>query len=192
MTRTFIAVNLSEAARATLRRMLRRVGSALPGVRLINPDDLHLTLAFLGEVDDATLANVVTLAQEVAHHTSPFTLSLGGIGIFGPPYAPRVVWAGVGGDLRRLAALQLRLTESLEEIGFPRESRPYSPHLTLARIYRPLAAASLAQLTAMVAETPRHPTHWPVAEIRVMRSDLSAKGARYSALSVAPFSQTDA
>lgn len=192
MTRTFIAVNLSETARAALRRTLRRVGSALPGVRLVNPDDLHLTLAFLGEIDDATLAAVVTLTQEAARETSPFTLNLGKLGIFGPPYAPRVVWAGVGGDLRRLGALQQRLAESLETLGFPRESRPYAPHLTLARIYRPLAATPLAQLTAMLAETPRRPAHWPVSEIRVMRSDLNAKGARYTALSVAPFSQPDA
>ncbi len=189
MTRTFIAVNLSDAAHATLRRTLRRVGSALPGVRLVNPDDLHLTLAFLGEIDDAALAAVVTLTQEVAQQTSPFTLTLDKLGIFGQPHAPRVVWVGVGGDLRRLAALQQRLAESLEALGFPRESRPYAPHLTLARITRPLAATSLAQLTALLAEAPRHPTRWPVAEIRVMRSDPNAKGARYAALSVAPLSQ---
>ncbi len=189
MTRTFIAVNLSDAAHVTLRRTLRRVGRALPGVRLVNPDDLHLTLAFLGEIDDAALAAVVTLTQEVAQQTSPFTLTLDKLGIFGQPHAPRVVWVGVGGDLRRLAALQQRLAESLEALGFPRESRPYAPHLTLARITRPLAATSLAQLTALLAEAPRHPTRWPVAEVRVMRSDPNAKGARYAALSVAPLSQ---
>lgn len=189
MTRTFLAIDLSDEARATLRRTLRRVGAALPGVRLSDAADLHLTLAFLGEIDDETLAAVVRLTEEAALQTSPFTLALGRLGIFGPPYAPRVLWAGVDGDLHRLSAFQRRLTESLEQIGFPRESRPYAPHLTLARINHPLAAASLAQLTTLLAEAPAHPVRWKVADVRVMRSDLSAKGARYSALTVAPFSK---
>lgn len=192
MTRTFLAIDLSDDARATLRRTLRRVGSALPGVRLVTAEDLHLTLAFLGEIDDEALAAVVKLTQEVAQQTSPFTLALGKLGIFGAPHAPRVLWASVGGDLHRLSTLQQHLAESLELIGFPRESRPYAPHLTLARINRPLVAASLAQLTTLLAEAPSHPTRWTVAEVRVMRSDLSANGARYTALSVAPFSQRHA
>lgn len=187
MTRTFLAVDLSDDARAALRLTLRRVGSALPGVRLVNPDDLHLTLAFLGEIDDETVAVVVKLAQEVARETHPFALSLGKLGIFGPPHAPRVVWAGVGGNLRRLTTLQHGLADALESLGFPPETRPYAPHLTLARISRPLGAASLAQLTALLAEPLKRTTRWTVADLRVMRSDLSASGPRYSTLSVAPF-----
>lgn len=192
MTRVFIAVELGDEARATLRRTLRRVGSALPGMRLVNPDDLHLTLAFLGEIDDTALDAVITVTQEVASQTSPFTLSLGSLGIFGPPHAPRVLWAGVGGDLRRLSELQSTTATALEAMGFPRESRPYAPHLTLARINRPLAAASLAKLTELLAEAPVRRARWTVADVRVMRSDIGAQGARYTALSVAPCSKPSA
>jgi RNA 2',3'-cyclic 3'-phosphodiesterase len=190
MTRTFIALDLSEAARAALRGELRRLTQALPDVRFVDPASLHLTLAFLGELDDETLAAVIALAGEVARHAAPFELALAGLGVFGPPAAPRVVWAGVGGETRPLLALQRRLAAALEAAGFPREQRPFAPHLTLARLKRPLDTAALQRLDRLLASSdstsgsgaPR----WRVADLRVMRSELAAAGARYTALSVAP------
>jgi 2'-5' RNA ligase len=186
MTRIFIALALSDAARETLRREVRRLARALPDVRFAAPDDLHLTLAFLGEVDDATLAQVIALGSDVASHSRPFELALAGLGVFGPPHAPRVVWAGVGGETPRLLALQHRLADALEALGFPREQRPFSPHLTLARLKRPLNDATAQRLRAVLAGPPPAPTRWRVDDLRVMRSDLAATGARYTALSVAP------
>jgi 2'-5' RNA ligase len=190
MTRTFIALDLSEAARAALRGELRRLAQALPDVRFVDPASLHLTLAFLGELDDETLAAVIALAGEVARHAAPFELALAGLGVFGPPAAPRVIWAGVGGETRPLLALQRRLAAALEAEGFPHEQRPFAPHLTLARLKRPLDAAARQRLDKLLASsastsasrTPR----WRVADLRVMRSELAATGARYTALSVAP------
>lgn len=186
MTRIFIALALSDAARETLRREERRLARALPDVRFAAPEDMHLTLAFLGEVDDATLAQVIALGGEVASHARPFDLALAGLGVFGPPHAPRVVWAGVGGDTQRLLALQRRLADALEALGFPREQRPFSPHLTLARLKRPLDDVAAQRLRAALVGTPPAPTRWRVDDLRVMRSDLAATGARYTTLSVAP------
>jgi len=190
MTRTFIALDLSEAARAALRSELRRLAQALPDVRFVDPGSLHLTLAFLGELDDATLAAVIALAGEVARHVAPFELALAGLGVFGPPTAPRVIWAGVGGETRPLLALQRRLAAGLEAEGFPREQRPFSPHLTLARLKRPLNDAARQRLDKLLASpastAASRALRWRVADLRVMRSELAATGARYTALSVAP------
>jgi 2'-5' RNA ligase len=186
MTRTFIALDLSEAARATLRNDLRRLARALPDVRFVDPANLHLTLAFLGELDDEALALVSALAGEVARHAAPFELALAGLGVFGPTDAPRVIWAGVGGELRSLLALQRRLADALVGEGFPREQRPFSPHLTLARLKRPLDEAARQRLRALLGGPSPRPTRWRVADLRVMRSELAATGARYTALSVAP------
>lgn len=186
MTRTFIALDLSEAAREALRRELRRLARALPDVRLADPTDLHLTLAFLGELDDDALATVIALAGEVASQSTPFELALAGLGVFGPPTSPRVVWAGVGGETRRLLTLQRRVADALEAQGFPREQRPFSPHLTLARLKRPLDESAYQRLRTLLAGPAPRPTRWRVDDLRVMRSDLAATGARYSALSVAP------
>jgi RNA 2',3'-cyclic 3'-phosphodiesterase len=185
MARIFIALALSDAARETLRREERLLARVLPDVRFATPDDLHLTLVFLGEVDEATLAQVIALVGEVASHARPFELSLAGLGVFGPPHAPRVIWAGVGGDTQRLLALQRRLADALESLGFSREQRPFSPHLTLARLKRPLDDAAAQRLRATLAGPPPAPTRWLVDDLRVMRSDLAATGARYTALSVA-------
>ena len=190
VTRTFIALDLSEVARTALRGELRRLARALPDVRFVDPDSLHLTLAFLGELDDDTLAAVIALAGEVARHTAPFELALAGLGVFGPPTALRVIWAGVGGETRSLLALQRRLAAALEAEGFPREQRPFSPHLTLARLKRPLDAAARQRLDKLLASPASKPASWEarwrVADLRVMRSELAATGARYTALSVAP------
>lgn len=185
MTRVFIALDLSEAAREALRREERRLARALPDVRFAAPEDLHLTLAFLGEVDDAALAQVIALCGEVASHAAPFELALAGLGVFGPPHAPRVIWAGVGGETPRLLALQRRLADALEALGFPREQRPFSPHLTLARLKRPLDDTAAQRLRTLLAGPPPAPTRWRMDDLRVMRSDLAASGARYTALSVA-------
>lgn len=185
MTRTFIALDLSDDTRAALRRELRRLGSALPGVRCEDPASLHLTLAFLGELDDDALAATIALADEVASQTAPFHLALGSLGVFGPPTAPRVVWAGVAGETRRLFALQRRLADALAEQGFPREQRPYSPHLTLARLKRPLDEGAYQRLRAVLDAPTRQRARWPVDDLQVMRSERTPQGSRYTALSVA-------
>lgn len=187
MTRVFIALDLSDDARAALGRELRRLARALPGVRLSDPASLHLTLAFLGEVDDATLAAVSALTGEVARETAPFHLALGRLGVFGPVEAPRVVWAGVGGELPRLRAFQRRLVDALEPLGFPRDPRPFSPHLTLARLKQAPMSGAARHLAKLLDGRPPAPTPWQVTEARVMRSDLSTTGASYSVISVAPF-----
>ncbi len=185
MTRTFISLDLSEEAREALRRELRRLERALPGVRMTDPASLHLTLAFLGELDDEALAAVIALTGEVARQTPPFRLALKGLGVFGPPTSPRVIWAGVSGDTRRLLALQRRLADALEAQGYPREQRPFAPHLTLARLSRPLDEAAYLRLRGLLESKAPQPTRWPVAEVQVMRSELAAAGARYTALSIA-------
>lgn len=187
MTRVFIALDLSDAARAELGRALRRLARALPAARVSELASLHLTLAFLGEVDDATLAVAIATTGEVASATAPFHLALGKLGIFGPREAPHVVWAGVGGELPALRALQRRLTDALEPLGFARDPRPFAPHLTLARLKAPPGPAAARGLATLLTARPPAPSRWQVAEARVMRSELAATGARYSVLGVAPF-----
>jgi 2'-5' RNA ligase len=109
-----------------------------------------------------------------------------GLGTFGPPAAPRVVWAGVGGDLPALVALQERLAGALEARGFPREARPFAPHLTLARLKSPLAPPALDRLRRRLATPPEANgeacTAWPVDALAVMKSELLRPAARYSCL----------
>ena len=187
MTRTFIAIELTDQAREALRREIARLRAALPSVRFADPAGLHLTLTFLGELDEARLAEAIAATEDVALATSPFALSIAGIGTFGGAKAPRVIWAGVVGDIAVLLAVQSHLARALEARGFVLEARPFAPHLTLARLKnRPDAEAS-RQLAALVRAAPNSAgTTLPVAALSVMKSELRPDGARYTRLREVP------
>jgi 2'-5' RNA ligase len=190
MTRTFIAIDLGEEARVYLAAEIARLGRALPAVRWSDPAGLHLTLAFLGELDDERLAGATAAVEEVAGTAKPFTLEIAGLGTFGPPAAPRVIWAGIAGNVRRLSELQAALASALEARGFPREERPFSPHLTLARLRTPLGPPELARLREMLrgagARTTAAPPRIPADHLSVMKSELLRPAARYTCLRAIP------
>ncbi|HEV8194676.1 MAG TPA: RNA 2',3'-cyclic phosphodiesterase [Ktedonobacterales bacterium] len=186
MTRTFIAVELPDNVRAFLTRAIARLRRALPSVRWVDPASLHLTLAFLGELDDDALAAAMTATEEEASKGTPFTLRTGTLGTFGPRHVPRVIWIGVEGETAHVRALQEALAQRLEAAGFPREQRPFSPHLTLARLKSPLAPEALTRLEALMHEPQHEHASWRVNEISVMKSELGRGGARYIRLQAYP------
>ena len=146
MTRTFLAVALSAAAREALRREISSLTGALPSLRWVNMASLHLTLAFLGDLDDERLAAAHEATQAAAQQSAPFALTLNQLGAFGPPHAPRVIWAGVGGEVAPLRRVQRILADELDQRGFPPQEHPFSPHLTLARVRERLPAPERAAL----------------------------------------------
>jgi 2'-5' RNA ligase len=186
MTRTFIAICLPDAVRAALASRMAALTPRLPpGVRWVAPESLHLTLAFLGELDGARLAQAEAATAVAAREGVPFALRLTHLGTFGPPRAPKVIWAGVTGDSERLRDLQDRLASELALRGFPREDRPFSPHLTLARIKAPLppeVARTLPELLRSAPEEAADDATWRVREICVMRSERLRSGAVYTCL----------
>ena len=187
LTRTFLAVEIGDEARATLTRYTQRLARALPTVRWTTADKLHLTLAFLGELDAEQLSSASEAAFSVAAQTVPFTLALNRPGYFGPSHAPRVIWMGVGGELRALTMVQQRLARELAARSLPRDDKPFAPHLTLARIKRQVDDAALARLHAILDGPAPQPSLWPVESLAVMRSDLARDGASYTRLLACPF-----
>ena len=203
MTRTFIAIELGDEARNYLTRELRRLAQTLPHLRWVDSQTLHLTLSFLGELDDEQLDQATQATIDTAVNEKPFTLRIGSLGTFGPPRSPRVVWIGVTDNTPRLLALQKHLTALLAEQGFPPEDRPYSPHLTLARIKDPLSNQELTTLQRLIPAT--RDTHArynkpastgddgqdasiPVEHLSVMKSELLRDGPRYTCLRRCPLS----
>lgn len=181
-TRTFIALELPDSVRNTLRRRIERLARMIPEIHWVDPAGLHVTLAFLGELDDAHLAAATQAAATVASIYAPFSLRLAGIGTFGSARSPRVIWVGLAGEKKQLLAVQAALADDLALRGFPREERPFSPHLTLARIKRPLTDDALATLARAQHEPPPDAT-WRAEAIAVMKSELLRPAARYTALS---------
>ncbi|MBI1885218.1 MAG: RNA 2',3'-cyclic phosphodiesterase, partial [Chloroflexi bacterium] len=130
--RLFVAVELPPAAKEALVRLqeaLRRQG--LASWRWVRPEGVHLTLKFLGETPVERVPEVERAVSEAVAGTSAFEMALAEPGAFSDRRGPRVLWVGLSGDVSRLAEVQRRLEERLAATGFPREERPFSPHLTL-------------------------------------------------------------
>lgn len=179
MTRTFLALELPDAVSGVLRRRIERLSRAIPEVRWVDPASLHLTLAFLGDLDDAHLEAATQSAMVVASAHAPFTLRLATLGTFGSARSPRVIWVGLAGEQAQLLALQAALTDDLAARGFPRDVRPFAPHLTLARIKAPLSDDALTALAQTLAES-ANAVSWQADAISVMKSELVRPAARYT------------
>lgn len=186
MTRTFIAIDLDNLTREALARLTRRMARALPTARTVAPETLHLTLAFLGELADARVTDAIEATREAAVGVAPFRLAPGRLGVFGPDYAPRVIWVAIGGQTGPLHALQRRLMRTLEAHGFALDSKPFAPHLTLARLTAPLGEDAALRLSQLRSEPLPRSESWQVEDVRVMRSDLSQTGARHTPLAIIP------
>jgi 2'-5' RNA ligase len=143
--RLFTAVALGSAVEAQATAGIERLRALSPRARWVNPHGVHLTLVFLGEVDAARLPELEEVLTRAAGHHAPFTLTIEGGGYFGPPRHPHVLWAGVGGDTAALGALQAEVATVLEPLGFPREKRMYTAHLTLARSRDPKGDPAFAE-----------------------------------------------
>lgn len=127
MYRLFVAIDLPDSTRSQLADL----GRELDGVRRVPPDQLHLTLRFIGDADDECFQRIKDALSTVM--SPPFPLALAGVGCFPSPRRPRVIWAGVTAD-ERLTILQRAVETAVAAAGIPPEERPFSPHITLARL----------------------------------------------------------
>ena len=182
--RAFVAVNLDPELKGALARVQERLKATRADVGWVKPENLHLTLKFLGHVEESRSGLIVEAVGAATQGYGSFHLALGGLGAFPQPRAARVVWVGVSRGAEALAALQAKIEVGLEPLGFPREERPFTAHLTLGRVRGPARREQLAvALTSMAAEALGEMV---VDRIELMKSDLHPAGARYSVLQSFP------
>ena len=175
--RLFIAVDPSPEALAALAEAQGQLRAAIACRRWADLAGAHLTLQFLGEVGPDAAAAIAAAIAARAAETPPLALALAPLGAFPTPARPRVLWAGVAGDLPRLAALQAALGEGLRGHGITPEARAFRPHLTLAREPADPGAAGRALAAVVVS-----PVSWQAGEVVLYRSHLGPQGARYEAI----------
>jgi len=135
-SRIFVAALLGDAAQALAAEAMAHLRSAWrdrPGLRFSPPADLHVTLAFLGELEAERLASVREVVERVARAHAPIEVEVGGLGAFPRLDAARVAWLGFGADDAALAALVADLQSQLRAAGHPLEDRGWTGHVTLAR-----------------------------------------------------------
>jgi 2'-5' RNA ligase len=147
--RVFIAIDIGEQIRAGLSRLQKELISKTnfgkSDVKWVEPDNIHLTLKFLGEIKDEQSVDVCNIVKEVAGIHSSFELAVESVGCFGGRSA-RVLWVGLGEGNDSLLQLQKDLDEWLASAGWPPESREFSGHLTLCRVKNPKAGFKLAEM----------------------------------------------
>ena len=190
--RAFLAIELPDEVTAALASVTEAVGNAgVRGVRVVKPQDVHLTLKFLGNVPSSEIDSIVAAVTPVVAAQRPLTVELGGTGAFPGTGRARVLWVGVGGDLTALRQLQEGIEGALEPMGHARESRGFSPHLTVARIRdgTPPADRRRAVEAASSADRFVSRARIDVRSVSLIRSILRPEGARYERLARIPLRQ---
>lgn len=134
--RLFIAVKLPSELQSILGKRCEKLSKELQFSKWTHPDDYHITLQFLGDTEKENIPAIIKALKEVGRECIPFQLSLEEVGTFGVPASPRVLWAGVSGELEKLHQLQQAVVSATLPLGYTAEKRDYKPHLTLARRYR--------------------------------------------------------
>jgi 2'-5' RNA ligase len=180
--RTFIAIEIPseiKAALASLQNEMRRAGADVSWTR---PENIHLTLKFLGEVDERRIGEIEKVCADMAAEFQPFTLSLNETGVFPNARQPRVLWAGLAGEIEKAVEMQRRLDEGLALIGFEREEKEFHPHLTIGRVKSNKKTREMLSL-AGAHQVPA--LSFVVAELVLMKSELHPAGARYTPLAKA-------
>ncbi len=186
--RAFVAVELPPGVKQALSAVARHLdGHGIAGLRTVDPASAHLTLKFLGNVPAARVDAIQEALVDAVSRSAPFMLRLGETGTFPERGAPRVLWVGLAGDTDALAALRGRIEEALELLGFTPESRPFRPHLTLARMADRSARSERNRARKALSSAPFEPgLAFDVGSVSLMRSILRTEGARYVRLASAP------
>jgi len=184
--RLFVACELPEGMRDALAHVqddLRRAGA--PRLRWVRPEGIHITLKFLGEVERE---RVPEIAHALTDAIVPFRLEMtpNVLGAYGGSRI-RVVWVGLEGGVERLAELARRVDDALAAAGFDRERRPFSPHLTLARVPDRLPMPERTALAALVRDYRlRHVSPMMLTEVSLMQSTLGPGGSVYRTVAKFP------
>jgi 2'-5' RNA ligase len=156
--RCFIAIDIDEAIRKALARLQEELRSKADikksDAKWVNPENIHLTLKFLGEIKDEQVVDICNITRDVAGRHKNFELDIESVGHFGGKSA-RVLWVGMGQNIDKLLQLQQDLERQLDLAGWPKEARKFSGHLTLCRIRNARAGIKLAQMTQQYKDFPR-------------------------------------
>ncbi len=179
--RLFIAVDIPPEITGGIDRMLSEMKKRIHGVRWVKGDSIHLTLKFLGNVAEEKIEGIEEALEPVGSRHEAANLTVERLGAFPSMKRPRVIWLGIGGDVERLAALRNDVEEVCASLGFTRESRPFSPHLTIGRIRDAKKAGTIVSGTLKDLETARFEP-FTVETFHLYRSELKPEGAVYTKL----------
>ncbi len=183
--RSFIAIELPQELKLALSRLQEKLKStcSVP-VRWVDPGNIHLTLKFLGDISPDITSRITSALENAAQGTHPFSIEASGLGVFPNMERIQIIWVGLAGELERLGQLQKRIEACLIPLGFPSETKPFTPHLTLARVRdyaRRDERLALGEIIAGMSFEQRYKIN--VNAILLIKSQLTREGPIYTRIS---------
>jgi 2'-5' RNA ligase len=183
--RAFIAVEVSADVRSQARKLIQELSEVSPGVNWVDPQQMHVTLNFLGDVGMLDLPPLCKMMENVVAELPPFDVQFEGAGAFPNVERPRTIWLGVGEGADEFRELQRALQAGLDELGYRGESRQFRPHLTLGRVKGNDLDGS-AELAERLAQ---HADYYggasDVTDVTLFSSTLNRSGPTYNTISEA-------
>ena len=179
MIRTFVAISISDEARSAISSLIDKLKKIESSIRWVDPSNLHLTLKFIGEIEENRQQNLVEALDQSVKAVSAFKYELSGKGCFPNCKRSRVLWIGVNDLKEKMSVLQKQIENNFFSVQVPRENRKFKPHLTIGRVEQNRKPGNIInkfeqfQLGEFVVD---------VGEVYLMRSELLPTGAKYSIL----------
>lgn len=180
LIRAFVALPLAGDLREKVAPIQQRLRRHAGKVKWVEPENLHFTLKFLGNIGADGARRVLGALGRAAEGVRPFELGLGGVGAFPTTEKPRVIWVAAQEGAEALGGLAGRVETELARLGFDREKRPFRAHLTIGRVRDPRQAGDLAG--GLAAEPEEALGAMAVSSFELMRSDLRPSGPIYTSL----------
>lgn len=175
--RCFIAIEMPETVKSVLSEIEEGLKKSKADVKWVKPDNIHLTLKFLGNIKEENTEKIIKIMGKTCSHYNPFNLEIKGVGMFPYIKSPRVLWVGIeSNDV--LKTLQEEIDNGMASIGFEREDKKFTPHLTLGRFRSSTGKEGLMEIIKLHEKDSFGIIN--VKSISLIRSDLNPEGARYS------------
>ena len=178
--RTFIALELPPSLISLLAKVQEDLQSMGLRAKWVRPENIHLTLKFLGNINPADIDNIGGAMVDAVGDIETFNLVAGGIGVFPGINRPRVIWVGLKGQIQLLFALQRLLEDNLAALGYKKEKRPFKGHLTLGRFRQTVNPDTIRHIMREYANL--YSEEFTANRIILFKSDLKPTGAVYSQL----------
>ncbi len=179
--RSFLAFELPHEIKQEVAKISVDVKKSGLEAGWVKPGNIHLTVIFLGDVEEKNLSGIISCVDKVAENYKPFDISLKGMGMFGDMRRPRVLWLGLDGEIKRLGEMRDNLQKPLEVFGIKQEDRPFRPHLTLGRFRRPVKDKSLLKRVIEQYKNISGPAG-KLDELILFKSQLKPGGSVYTKL----------
>lgn len=185
--RTFIGVEIGEKSRIQAANFSKKLQDLDADIKWEPPHKFHVTLKFLDEILNEEVNDICLRVQRAVKDLPPFTLGLRGAGAFPSVAKPRNVWIGVGEGREEITEVARRVDLAMREVGFPRELRPFTPHVTLGRVKRATSAlADLSELLAQYQNIDLGKSY--IQSVTVFASHMARSGSNYTVLATCPLS----